>query len=518
MSQPRLIMRQIKEILRYHYELHLSNERICQALQLSKGSVYNTLKRFKKTGLMWSDCCDLPASMLQEKLYLKKEEHLNAVRTDLPDYAYIHKELLRPHVTLALLYDEYRRDHLDGICRSSFYEGFNRHLKVQKVDMPVIHKAGDKLFVDYSGDSFEYIDLSTGEIKCTQLFISTWGASNYSYAEVSEDQSGKSWVYSHVNAFKFFNCTSQALVPDNLKSAVLKPDIYEPKLNPLYAKMAEHYHVAILPARVRKPKDKAKVECHVLHLQRHLLGRLRNRSFFSLQEINSAICEELVVFNNRPMKAYGGQSRLERFVELDYPNAKILPEEHFAINQIAENRRVLPNYHVLYDNHYYSVPYHLVDKKVTLHEKGSIIEIYQDGVHICRHQKGTVKYGYTTKMEHMSQTHQHIKRWDAGYFIFKAGEIGSHTSTAVKKLFENKKHEEININAARGLLKLAGIYGTERMENACQRAIHYQSTSYKYVKNILKMELDKKPIEETATEIIPITHENLRGETYYTNL
>ena len=509
-------IRPIREILRYSYDLGLSNEKIRLSLGISKGSVHNTLFRFKSSGLSWP----LPDSYsdieLEEKLYGAPEVAL--MPKGLPSVKYVEQELIRPHVTLQLIYEEYQEEHPNGISRTGFYRYYSKNFK-KPVSMKMHHKGGDKLFIDYSGDSLTYIDKSTGEVKKTELFLCCFGASSFSYADVTDSQKKEDFSLSHVSAFEYFDGLPNALVPDNLKSAVTKAKRYDPTINRLYGKMAEHYGLAVLPARVRKPKDKAVVESNVLHIQRFILGRLRNNTFFSLAEINEAVGKLLEEYNDRPMKSYGNQSRRERFMLLDKPYLRELPETKFEITSIAADVTVAPNYHIRFENHHYSVPHEIARTKVDVYQKGSIIEIYQNNVHVCRHKKGPANYGYTTTDNHMPENHKFVKGWSSSWFIFQAGKISSEVSTAVKEILESKHHPEQCFNAAMGVLRLAKAYGDNRLTNACRRARFFRSVSFRSIKSILEQKLDLRPWgEEIITPNIPqVVHENIRGQEYYSN-
>ncbi|MDP2735415.1 MAG: IS21 family transposase, partial [bacterium] len=288
-------MRKLLDILRLHFSGGFSNQRIADSLRLSKGSIFNCLQRFQNAGLSWPLPEDLSQVQLKAKLYPK----IKAAHEPLPqpDFDHILTELKRPHVTRQLLFKEYRETFPNGMCRSSFYERLAQHARDKNVTLHQNHIGGDKIFVDYSGDRLSYVDLCTGECIPVELFVASWGASSYSYAEGTLTQASGDFVKSHVRAFRFFGCVGAALVPDNLKSAVLRPSFTDPDLNPLYAKMAAHYDTALLPARVYKPRDKAVVESNVLHLQRFILGRLRNSMFFSLAEVQEAVLILVELFN-----------------------------------------------------------------------------------------------------------------------------------------------------------------------------------------------------------------------------
>ncbi|MGL1935694.1 MAG: IS21 family transposase, partial [Fibrobacterales bacterium] len=392
------------QILKYHFDSKLSNEKVGLAVGVSKGSVNNCLQRFKNSNINWGDAKTLSEVELEKVLFpITQLPPNSALRKGdvFPDYHKTQIEMGHPQVTLQLLYDEFKMKNPNCIGRSQFYDGYKKHVKTTKTEMHVDHKAGDKFFVDYSGDSIGYYDRERGEYVDTGLFVGTWGASCFTYAEVTESQKSEDWVYSHVRAFKYSGCTPAAIVPDNLKSAVIKPCIYEPELNPLYKKMAEHYSSAVLPARVRKPQDKGIVENHVLHIQRYILGRLRNHRFYSLAEVNEEIREQLEAFNDLPMKGYGGMSRRELFMELDKKYAQDLPPDAFEVTHIKQGVRVAPNYHIQFKKHHYSISHILVGERVDVYQKGNVIEVYHKGVHITRHQKSS-KSIVATHLRHLA--------------------------------------------------------------------------------------------------------------------
>jgi transposase len=507
-------MRRIREVLRYHFDLELSNERISGALDISKGSVHNILQRFKESSLSWPLPTDLTDSGLDAALFPSSgpSEPLST----LPDIKYLEKELARPHVTLQLLFEEYRENNPGGVSRASFYRYFNEHCTKPNT-MKMAQKGGDLLYVDYSGDGPEYIDRKTGEVKPVELFVSSWGASSYSYAESTESQKTDDFVPSHVRAMDFFGVCPAGIVPDNLKTGVKKADRYEPEANPIYAAFARHYGTAILPARVRKPQDKAVVESNVLHVQRYILARLRNRQFFSLGEINKAIRELLNDYNNRPMKDYGYASRKERFGQLDKPYAKPLPAEPFKITRAKNDVKVAPNYHVRFNDHFYSVPHHLVGQRVDIYQAANIIEIYHDHVHCCRHQVGKKRFGYTTKPEHMPPNHRFVKGWSAEWFLYQAGQIGDTCKEIVRQIMKSKDHVQQGFNAAMGVLQLGRAYSPERLEAACQRAAYYKCYNLQSLKAILKQNLDQQQIlfNPGGNQPPPVDHDNIRGSAYY---
>ena len=314
-------MRKIRLVLEYRLSKNISAEQTALALSLSKGSVINYMERFERSKLPWPLPETLTDTALEAALFPPVASTTDVQQQPRPNLGYIEKELVRRHMTLQRLWEEYAEQHPDGLKRSAFYDFVTKHRPPQ-LTMKMIHKGGDKVFSDYSGDGLEYIDRRTGEIVPVDFFVCAWGASSYTFAEGSESQKTPDFTRSHVHALNYFGVAPFAFVLDNTKSGVKKSDRYDPVANPVYGKMAAHYHIAFLPARVRKPQDKAVVESAVLQAQRFILARLRNRQFFSLDEVNAAIQEELEALNNRPMKEYGGQTRRQRCacrLQLPYP-------------------------------------------------------------------------------------------------------------------------------------------------------------------------------------------------------
>jgi len=510
-ARKRMKMKQIREILRLHFDCKLSNQQIANAIRKSKGSVFNCITRFKETGLQWSLLEEMSDSGLEQCLYPEAGGKNN--KSVILDFEHIHQELSRPHVTLELLWEEYRQHCPEGLSRSSFYRQYAQHRNNLPVDMKVIHKGGDKLFVDYSGKKPRFWDRQKNKWIETEFFVASWGASSCCYCEASLSQTGQDWVSSHVRAVEYFGCVPAAFVPDNLKSGVTKANFYEPGINALYKLFAQHYDTVILPARVRKPKDKPVVESNVLHLQRFIFGRLRDRTFYSLNDLNEAIWELLEQFNQRPMQQYK-KSRQHRFEDLDKPYAAELPVVRFVYTQVKTNVRVSPNYHIEFDKHFYSVPYELVRKQVDVYQSGSVIEIYHDNQHVCRHQKQLPNYRYTTTDEHMPPHHKFVKGWSAPWFIAQAHKIGKSTAELVERIIASKRHPEQGFRASLGILNLKKLYPEDRIEKAAARALHFENLSVHSMKNILAKELDKKPLQEKLQRQ-PLLHNNIRGKHYY---
>jgi transposase len=514
-----LPMRKIMDILRLHFGGGLSNQRIADALKISKGSVFNVLQRFEASKLSWP----LPEVLSQPELllllYPKKKSDPESTKAPLPDFDRLLTELARPHVTASLLFKEYRDANPDGLGRSRFYELLSEHGQKLNVTLRQTHEGGDKLFIDYSGDKPSYLDLQTGELVPVEMFVASWGASSFSYCEVTPSQKSVDFVQSHVRAFRFFGCVPMALVPDNLKSAVLKASFTDPDLNPLYARMAAHYDTAILPARPRKPRDKAVVESNVLHLQRFILGRLRDRLLFSLSEVQEAVLGLTAEFNGQDMQVFK-TSRRERFETLDKPFAKPLPTEDFALQELKLDAKVHPDYHIQFRSHYYSVPYTLVGLTVDVHCDGKTVQLYHAGERIASHTLAPANFGHTTLAVHMPENHRFFRGLSPEKLIQRASLVGPKMTLLIEAVLLNKKHPEQGYRAALGLLDLVHRFGRARVENAAARALHFGMNRRRDLLSILDANLDKQPLspEVAQTSLTlppPPEHVHIRGAAYF---
>jgi len=352
MATERLSMRKLREILRLHHENKMAGRAIARSCTLSPSTVSDYLGRAKVANIGWP----LPAEMDDEALEraLFPDEGVAVPGRPEPDYRRIHLELRRKHVTLQLLWQEYREVHANGYQYSQFCELYGRWAGKLNPTMRQVHRAGEKTFVDFSGDGLTVADPRTGECQSARLFVAVLGASNYTYVEPVLHEDLPTWLGCHVRAFEFFGGVSEIVVPDNPKVGVTKPHLYEPDLNPSYAELARHYGVAVVPARPRRPRDKAKVEQGVLLAERWILARLRNHTFFSIQEACDAVKALVAVLNDRQQRRVK-KSRRQLFEELERPALKPLPA---AAYELAEWKRPRVNidYHVEFDDNFYSVP------------------------------------------------------------------------------------------------------------------------------------------------------------------
>lgn len=511
MAQERLSMRKIREVLRLKWECGLTNRAIARSCSISHSTVGEYLRRAKAAGLSWPIPEALDEDALFRLLFPKPSRPSSRV-IPRPDWSQIHTELRRKGVTLRLLWVEYREAHPDGYGYSQFCELYRRWTKRLKPSMRLSHKAGEKLFVDYAGQTVPVVNPHSGEVRQAQVFVAVLGASNYTYAEAHWSQGLPNWIGAHVRTFAFLGGVPEIVVPDNLKAGVKHPCRYEPDLNPTYQDLAQHYGMAVIPARVRKPKDKAKVEVGVQVVERWILARLRNRTFFSLTGLNQAICELLDELNTRPMK-HLGRSRRELFQTLDQPALKPLPEVPYEF-AIWKKARVNIDYHIEFERHYYSVPHTLIHQEVYVRATERTIEIFFKNRRIASHRRMNTPGRHTTLSEHMPPSHQKYQEWSPHRFSRWAQAIGPHTTQLVQALLSSRKHPQQTYRSCLGLLRLASRYGEDRLEAACRRALPAGIQSYKGVKNILDAKLDQLEPEEAAAVTLT-AHENIRGQTYY---
>jgi transposase len=417
-------------------------------------------------------------------------------------------------VTLELLHLEYLEKHPDGYRYSRFCGLYAEWATRHRLSMKQPHRAGEKVFLDYSGKKPSVVDAVTGEVREVELFVAVLGASSYVYAEASWSQSLPDFVGSTVRALEGFGGVPQLLVPDQLKAAVTVSCRYEPGINRTYLELAEHYGCAILPARPAKPKDKAKVERAVQVAQRWVLARLRNRVFHTLGELNAAIAELVAAVNARTMRVYG-KSRLQLFEELDKPVLKALPATRYQVSEWKQCK-VNIDYHVDLGGHFYSVPFSLVGETLEARSTATSVELFLKGHRVAAHVRSQQRGRHTTVSEHMPKAHRAHAEWSPSRFITWAGEIGPATQALVEAILRERPHPEMGYRSCLGILRLSKRFGKERLERACARAVRVKARSCRHVTTILEKGLDSAPLpgEEQAT--LPIlTHENLRGPGYY---
>jgi transposase len=449
-----------------------------------------------------------------ENLFFPVTDKSVLVERRMPDMEYLYRELKRKSVTMQLLWYEYKQANPDGYQHSQFCNLYRQWVKKLDLTLRQEHRAGEKLFIDYAGQTVPIVDPETGEITQAQIFLATLGASNYTFAEASLSQDLPSWIKSHVHAFEFFGGVAEILVPDNLKAGVTNPCRYEPDINPTYQDLAEHYGTTVIPARSRKPKDKAKVESAVFVAERWILAALRNHTFFSLNELNRAIAEKLHDLNNRKFQKLN-TTRRQLFETIDRPALKSLPLRPYEYAE-WKKARVNIDYHIEIDRHYYSVPYQLVRQQVDVRLTFSTVEVLFKNKRVASHQRDYRKGAFTTLIEHMPKSHQRYLEWTPSRIIRWAEKNGPKTKKLITRILDSRIHPEQGYRSSLGIMRLGKAYSPERLEAACERALFINAYSYKSVQSILKKGLDQQPfLFEQEENTQPLNHHNIRGKHYY---
>ena len=514
MPTGRLTMRRTREILRQKWELGRSHREVAESLGLSAGAVAKTVARAEAAGLSLEQLVGLSEEALEQKLYGTVAARPPSGRAA-PDCQLLHAELRRPGVTLQLLHVEYLQVHPNGYRYSQFCGIYRRWLGQRGLSMRQIHPGGKRLFVDYSGKKPHLVDPKTGEVREVELFVAVMGASSKTFAEATLTQQGPDFIQSHVRAFNDFGGVTEAVVPDQLKSGVTGACRYEPRIQRTYEEMATHYGTTVLPARPYHPKDKAKVEVGVQVVQRWILARLRNRTFFTLDALNLAIAELCDELNDRPMRHYG-QSRNQLFEKLDRPALRPLPSAPFVYAE-WKHCKVNIDYHVAVDHHFYSVPQGLIHRELEARITAQTVELFLAGQRVASHARSFARGCHTTIPEHMPKAHQKHLEWSPSRLSNWAKTIGPHTQALVDQILQLRRHPAQGYRSCLGILRLGKTYGNDRLEAASERALAAGALSYRHLDAILKNKLDRSPLapppDEGQGNAAP--HQNVRGPTYY---
>lgn len=513
MAAERLSMRKIKEVLRLR-AAGQSHRTIAKSTGIARSTVREYVDRAAAAGLSWPLPEQLTDSALEDLLF--KTAATPGIRP-LPEWRKVFDEMKTRRstgVTLQLLWLEYKEANPDGLQYSQFCECYRRWCRRLDRVLRQEHKAGDKVFVDFAGQTVPIIDRTTGEVLFdAQIFVAVLGASSYTYAQACRSQELPEWIGAHTRMIDFYGGVPLAIVPDNLKSGVKHACYYEPDLNPTYHDWAVHYGTTVLPARVRRPRDKAKVEAGVLLVERWILARLRKHTFFSLAELDEEIRRLLDSLNQRPFQKLEG-SRRSLFDTLDRPALLPMPATRY---DFAQWKRATVNidYHVDVLGHYYSVPYKLERVKVDVRITSDTVEIFHNGQRVSAHPRGRRKGAYTTDKGHRPKSHQSYLEWTPSRMIRWAEQTGPRTAEMVQRILASRPHPEQGFRACLGLMRLGDRYTSPRLEAACARALHVDAVSYQSVKSILGTGLDKVSFEEQTALALPQNHEHVRGEQYY---
>lgn len=510
MAQERLTVRKIREILRLKYEAGLSNRAIAGACNISNSTVGEYLRRAEAAGIGWP-LGEISEEELYQKLFGNPAPTSGETSKPLPDWEEVDKDLRKKGVTLELIWLEYIEQHPDGYKHSQFGEYYRRWKKEHHPpSFRNVHIGGERMQVDYAGLKVRIIHRDTGEIFMAPVFVAVLPASNYTYAEAQSGENQCNWNNGHVRAFAFFGGVVKIVVPDNLKTGVTKPDYYDPAINLSYQELAEYYQVAVLPTRVRKPKDKGKVENAVQNVERWVLAPLRNRTFFSLKEANQAIREKLEELNHKVMLTVG-QTRRQEYEDIDLPNLRPLPEKPYEY-AIRKTARVNIDYHVEFDKHFYSVPHTLLHQEVDLRVTEHLVEVRHKGKGVATHPRSFKAGGYTTLREHMPPNHQFVDKINPQQLLAWAQAIGPQTYEFIQAMLQSRPFPEQAYRSCLGILTLAKKHPAPLLERACQATLETQALSYRSVKE--EMEWLLKQTSPASPEALP-AHDNIRGQEYY---
>lgn len=514
MSRGRTDMRKIRDIVRLHFDCGMSTNKIAQSLGVARSVVQECLRRIKAHGLSWPLPSELDDGQLEKLLYGAPKAPLPQT---LPDLEHIHQELRKAGVTRELLWIEYKDKTAAQGGHAYSYQQYCRLYKNWCKKLNVVmrqeHRAGEKMFVDYAGKTIAVVDQETGEVREAQLFVAVLGASNYTYVEAGWGQDLDAWIGAHVRAFDFFGGVPELVIPDNLKSAVTRAHRHEPELNQRYHQMARHYRTSILPARPRKPRDKAKVEKGVQFVETWIHAVLRNHTFFSLTELNITVRGLLEKLNEKPFKRLEG-SRRSWFEAIDKPALKPLPDTQFEDARWLK-ARVGNDYHINVDGHYYSVPYTMVGEEVEARWTTTVVEILFRGNRITSHRKSRQKGKNTTKKEHRPDSHRFVEDWTPERITAWASKVGPATTHLVHTILINSSHPQIGLRACLGLLNLHGEFGADRLESACQRAATSHGWTVSNIRSLLKNGLDQQVVQLSLLQLNIPCHENVRGAEYF---
>jgi transposase len=521
-------MKKIKEIIRLSVATDFSNRKIARACSISRPIVTKCLVLFKSSGLTYDEIKDLNDESVNDLFFPNpRSKLLNNERYAYlsSQFEYLLNEIKRPHVTLIKLWEEYIENKPDGYSRSQFCELFNRWRKSFELSMHLEHKAGDKMFVDFTGKKLYLTDRITGNKKPAETFVAILPASHYTFVCATETQKTKDWIKGTEEAKWYFGGSTTSITPDCYKSAVKKYNKYDPEINPEYSLFAEHYDTVILPARPLHPKDKALVENAVKIVYHWIYASLRNQTFYTLGELNRAILLELDKYNSKKMQI-SKLSRIELFEKIEKNALKPLPISLFDYKS-SSKASIQSDYHIKLsvDKKYYSVPYKYYSEslknsskkiKADIYYTNAVVEIFFKGERIASHKRDYTGQKYITKAEHMPEKHKrYLERWNPERMINLAKSKGDNISELVERIIVNHKHPEQSYKTCRGLIFLSKSYGAARLDKACKKALYFGYHSYNAVNEMLKNnneDYEEQP--DLFSQILP-EHENIRGKNYY---
>ena len=516
MPKARIHMNKIREIIRLHETAQMSVRMISRALHISRPVIDTYLKQAKDAGLEWTEAEHMSDDQLLTRLTQTDERVQDPRMNELINRMLsLLAQLGKKHVTRQLLWEEYRRECPDGYEYSQFCFYIQRYTADSELSMHLHHEPGKRLFVDFAVDKPSLVDRKTGVERRVELFVAVLPASGLIYAEAVVSQKIEDLILGTRHALEYAGGVPSIIVPDNLTAAITKPNTYEPEINQTFEDFGRYYGCVVIPARVRRPKDKALVEAAVHLVYTRVLAPLRHKVFSTVCDLNTAIWELLDTLNDRPMRKIES-SRRQRFDQIEGERLSPLPVRPYTLRRFLPSVTVQVNYHAYLnvDKHYYSVPYEYRRKKVRIAYTDHDIEIYHNNVRIAVHQREPGVNQYTTNRDHMPSQHRIMTEWNPERFLRWAEDVGDETRDVIAEVLKNREVPEQAFKSCLGILSLAKKYGRTRLEAACRRAKRYRIFSYKGIKNILDRGLDHQPSDAPVQMALPI-HDNLRGGSYY---
>ena len=508
-------MRKVRELLQLKFEQSLSVREAAHRAGMGKTAANEYVASFSTCGLSLKEALSLSDTELIGVLNLKKQNLNERYKHLLSQFLHFEKELKRTGVTLQLLWSEYMEQTTNGYKYSQFCHHFYQWQKVQKVSMHIEHKAGDKMYVDFTGTKHPVTNPQTGEIREYEVFVAVLGSSQYAYIEAVASQTKADWVQMNENALRFFKGVPRAIVPDCLKSAVIKADKYEPVINETFSDFGRHFNTTILPARAMHPKDKALVEGFVLMAYRRIYAPLRNRIFFSLQELNQAFWEQLDKHNQMSFQGRD-YSRQHLFLSIERSELKPLPVARYDFKEYMTTK-VQYNYYVYLkeDKHYYSVPFQYIGKRVLIGYSSHLVEIYYEHERIATHLRDLIPYEYTVNEQHRPANHLFVSEWTPERFINWGQKIGSEAGQVISMVLQSKSHPEQAYRSCMGILSLAKKYTNEDFLKACKKAKDTGCVTYRFIANTLKNKTFNLDADEELKQLQIPFHENIRGKEWF---
>lgn len=514
MANKPITMSKLRQVLKFHCQGQ-SKLKISNLTSLSRNTVIKYINTFTALKTTWEEVNQLLDKDLDELFCKEQELPLDHRLISLHDFFKSQEKRLRQRgVTLLRLWEEYQAENPEGFKMTSFYNHYKLWKRRVLPSMHMTHKAGDKMFVDFTGEKLEVVDPASGEVKTMEVFVAILGASQLTYVEAVESQRVEDFIGCCENALHYFGGAPNAIVPDNLKSAVIKTNRYEPKLNENFEAFADYYGMVVLPARAYKPKDKALVEGAVKITYIRIFASLPKELPTSLKQLNEQIRTLLNSHNGAFFKGRS-YSRKEQFEEMEKATLQTLPQKRFELRS-SSLATVMKNGHVCLgvDKHYYSVPFDYISKKIRVLYSKSKVEIFYKYQIIATHERLRSAHNYTTDPSHLATQHKVLAEWNPDYFLAQARSISKEVEFYIAMVLRRKPHPEQAYKSCQGILSFAKRVGHQRLIKACLRGHAYGLYHYRAIEDILQKGLDLFDLEEDKQLPMPF-HENIRGKNYY---